>query len=1057
MKSLYNDKQREDGKKERELAPKDAKYYNTTCSCKDPIDCLEHMFCTMTQERRVVLEGQCPARRPVFLRTHGIIEGEINILENDKITKDYRQGIFEKPSKHPVYVRYSSDLADGRPDWKSTIGIGIKIFNVDSTEPEEKGKKTVKSDTADLLLQNVPNFFVDTARDMCNFTKASFEGWGDEWIQDNAPNTNQLLDDMAKPIRSVFDTSLWSVVPFKLGNGYCKYILRPGTSTFYEEPDINDPDFLAKDLAGRMASGSATLDIYIQKRPTPSDGYSQTYIDEHFPLDMATVVWDEKEAVPVKVATIKMKKQIITKDEQKIYGDWLAFNIGRVPKENKPAKESSVAEARVRVYQTSANYRRKMNDQPVEEPTAPGKPEIKNPKCPFSGIKPQLPPQEQSKPLTKEQIDSITHVRIHPGIGIARVGNSAREHYIGPEVSNPEPTPFGATRDKGGAIKRQAARFRVYGYDKNGNVVAEVQQSDNTKVEWAVHVANKKSAWYEFNAAMDIPATVNLTVPLRNPDVKGSARSALAIDPGEKKIMGLSMNDSSYNLTGDFQGTSVMLGQLRTDSVGRLLFMPGFGVSASPANKPVFSPDNPSSFNNPAGWYDDIADGPVRAKVTIGDKDFDADPAWVASAPPNYAPDIIGWRTMDDLMQNVYMSSGMIPLPKRVSFKSHVLPILTRLSELQWVNKGFLSMFGAGAPMNFTDEELLKKLAIAPVSMSYPDPNGELRRTIYNSFRSLNTKSVEEAAWPWIYGDAFGYTNPDPTVAPSASTYLQLPALYDYILAAWVKGDFVSDYNPETPKHQIFKEVNLQDQPNTLDQANMHFCIADAFHPGAELTWPMRNASMYRAPYRIRMRAAGKDDPTYGASLTTEQVIAMNGPLYDQGPGDLTRWMAVPWQGDTAFCRSGYDMEYDPYLPTFWPARVPNQVLTRIDYRTLMDKNKEYEERIAAFQNRPSWLRQLPGANPVSEQMMYMIQHFGEMGIVEAMPSPNKEKGFEWLPETLYVENLTQVKGAELDEAHKLFMENYGNLNDTDRALTEAGWFSEEKRNEFATIKRRGN
>ncbi len=197
MKSLYDDTSREDGKKGRDLAPKNEKYYNTTCSCDDPVACLEHMFCTMTQERRVVMEGQCPARRPVFLRTHGILKGEIRILDDATIPEDYKHGLFKSPSKHPVYVRYSSDLADGRPDWKSTIGIGIKIFDVDSTAPNVKAKNNKKEDTADLLLQNVPNFFVDTAKDMCNFTKASFEGWGDEWIQENAPNTNALLDALA--------------------------------------------------------------------------------------------------------------------------------------------------------------------------------------------------------------------------------------------------------------------------------------------------------------------------------------------------------------------------------------------------------------------------------------------------------------------------------------------------------------------------------------------------------------------------------------------------------------------------------------------------------------------------------------------------------------------------------------------------------------------------------------------------------------------------------------------------------------------------------------------
>ena len=31
----------------------------------------------------------------------------------------------------------------------------------------------------------------------------------------------------------------------------------------------------------------------------------------------------------------------------------------------------------------------------------------------------------------------------------------------------------------------------------------------------------------------------------------------------------------------------------------------------------------------------------------------------------------------------------------------------------------------------------------------------------------------------------------------------------------------------------------------------------------------------------------------------------VGGPLYFQAPGDLSRWMAVPWQTDTSSCRSG--------------------------------------------------------------------------------------------------------------------------------------------------------
>ena len=97
----------------------------------------------------------------------------------------------------------------------------------------------------------------------------------------------------------------------------------------------------------------------------------------------------------------------------------------------------------------------------------------------------------------------------------------------------------------------------------------------------------------------------------------------------------------------------------------------------------------------------------------------------------------------------------------------------------------------------------------------------------------------------------------------------------------------------------------------------------------------------------------------------------------------------------------------------------------------------------------------MPAAqNPAPEQMMYMVEHFGEMGVIEAVDRPSD---IPWLPELIYVENLTPVKRKELKEAHELFQENYAKMSVSDRALREAGWFSEEQRNEFDTIKRRGN
>lgn len=93
------------------------------------------------------------------------------------------------------------------------------------------------------------------------------------------------------------------------------------------------------------------------------------------------------------------------------------------------------------------------------------------------------------------------------------------------------------------------------------------------------------------------------------------------IDPGPKSIRGKSVQGPGYEFRARFRvaGTSadVYLGELRTDDAGRLLFLGGRGVSASPTGSPIFNETDPNGFINPDGWYDDTSDGPVTAAVTI--------------------------------------------------------------------------------------------------------------------------------------------------------------------------------------------------------------------------------------------------------------------------------------------------------------------------------------------------------------------------------------------------------------------------------------------------------
>ena len=631
---------------------------------------------------------------------------------------------------------------------------------------------------------------------------------------------------------------------------------------------------------------------------------------------------------------------------------------------------------------------------------------------------------------------TIVRAAIHPAIGIARIGDSKSEFFLGPELVDPPPEKPDFYRDSAGALKRQAARFRIYGYNAQGQVVRELT-ADNASIQWTVHLANRKAQWYQFQAALDIPEAVAMTVPRRNAKIVD--RGTLAIDPGPRSISGKSVSgDAGHQFdTGTFKGIVVPLGEIRTDDAGRLIVLGGTGKSASPSGAPVFNPADGNSFNNADDWYDDTSDGPVTATATVNSQPIPVDAAWVVVTPPNYAPHIVSWRTLYDLLVDVFVQAGSMAVPQKISFANDILPILRRLSNLQWVNKGFATMYGKGCPMDFDNLDFIGKLAQKPDPITKADPYVELRQVICNTFRppqpTVDEPVVWPHVWPWIYGDAFGSFS-----SSGPGNLLTMTALQATLLKRWVEGDFDDDWPQAAPLAASFDKLPLGDQPAMLDKSALHFCLADTFHPGCEMTWPMRHASMFSSPFRIRQRPDGQPEPDYGAMLDQQIVLQVDGPLYAQGPGDITRWMALPWQGDTAFCRSGYDPQYDPYVPTFWAARVPNQVLTEEDYETVINAALPRQTRIAAFNHRPGWLRAVDGP-VVADVMMRMIAEFGAMGIVEARPGVKNDPDF---PETMFVETLgaSHLKAAAMQVSRFLAAPS--------RPLTRierAGWSSEEQ------------
>jgi hypothetical protein len=893
---------------------------------------IEEMFVDLIQRERIA-RGQKPALRTVFLKQHGVAYGWFRPVKD--LPSEDKIGTFAHGDL-PCWVRFSSDTQPTSPDLHSTLGVGIKLFGMPG--PNLMGD----SDTADFIMQNIDVFFVDNAAEFCEFTTAGvIDGDYPAYLRRH-PKVARILDEMEKPEASCLTADYWAILPFKFGTDkhgkprYVKYRLEPiapGDGGQEAGEPFDDANYLGLDLSSRLLRGEATFRFMIQERIG----------DE--PLDQASVRWKG----PWRhVADLMLPSQDIAQRGQADYGENLAFNIWRTPAEQEP--QGSIAAARRVAYQGSADQRRLANGVTLTEPENP---------APATGSEPSEYPEDAAS-------DCIVKAAIYPPIGVTRVGNSPDEFYIGPEVPYPLPLEPGAYRDSKGRLKREAARFRVYGLNALGVPVKELT-ADDAEIKWKVELGNQKSSWYEFQLALDIPEAKDAPPSLlRNATV--SDRDSLRIMPGERRIKGKDKTGERYAFNGgSFVGKEVYLGELRTDEAGRLIVLGGHGVSAS------FDGGKAVTFANNDGWHDDTSDGPVKAKVTYQGVELRVEPAWVVCAPPNYGPQQKSPRTMWDLMRDVAVTAGTLARPLRPSFEKDIRPIFERMTDLQWVNQGFAGGFGHNSPFNFTTEEWLTRL-------NDPTPaNFEMRRVLKNNFRHFDVDAWSPVPWPWVYGDAMS--------VPAAHTPRQHAALSDlqlWMLDQWAMGNFEADYDPKAEPPRKIEDVPIKDQPDTLTQAAMEFCLADAFHPGCEMTWPMRSSTMYMAPFRLKHRKRNNPEVPLGAQLNSDNLTLPDGPLAGgQAPGSITRWMAIPWQTDTSSCRAGYDPSYDPYLPTFWPARVPNQVMSETEYQIVMNTDLPRSQRLQAFANRANWLEPLDLDKSYTHQINHMIHHFGEMGVVE--------------------------------------------------------------------------
>ena len=395
---------------------------------------------------------------------------------------------------------------------------------------------------------------------------------------------------------------------------------------------------------------------------------------------------------------------------------------------------------------------------------------------------------------------------IHPSIGISRVGTS-EDFFIGPEPGEPPPAKY---RDERGKLLRQAARFRVFECerDDSGGLVRADDVTGSAKVEWTVHVANRKAE----GPKSPPPLTPRRRTERRNND--HADRDALVIDPGPRTVR--SPGVSAAFDTGRFLGRTVALGGVQVDRDGRLVVLPGSGRSEGPPGD--------LHFANNDGWFDDVSDGPVTASVRVGRRRaVEAVPAWVIAAPPDFAPQITNFVTMYDVGFQVAVERGWRGVPEKPSFTRDILPILSRAVGYAWVMQAARGAHGPGGPQHFLDPARLARLAD-------PTRPKAARRAIVDELRDPADPEPAEGTMPRLHDE----TNTRLGMPPTAAQY--------QVLQAWAEGAFVNDLGQPAPPEPA---------PDALDRAALEACAGGPFFPGIEAGRIITEAHRYASPFRL--------------------------------------------------------------------------------------------------------------------------------------------------------------------------------------------------------------
>jgi hypothetical protein len=292
-------------------------------------------------------------------KTQGIVRGEF--IVHDNLPEKLRHGIYAQPHTYRAWVRFSGPGPYITPDIDDVgfMSISIKLMGVPGPKLMDEEKFTL-----DMFGVSTPTFVTPDTKANAQLQIESLKNAQMFYFLNfHRPHILDMIMQSlwVKTQSSPFEAPYFSCVPYLLGEGQAmQYSVWPKSKKRTPIPrlPLRPPDdYLRNAMVAALAQGEVEFDIRLQLQT-----------DSHLmPIENNAVLWPEKLAPRVSVATLRLPRQQFDSPAQMEFAKRLSYNPWHCIAEHRPLGNQS--RARRRMYAELSKLRHTMNAVPHYEPT----------------------------------------------------------------------------------------------------------------------------------------------------------------------------------------------------------------------------------------------------------------------------------------------------------------------------------------------------------------------------------------------------------------------------------------------------------------------------------------------------------------------------------------------------------------------------------------------------------------------------------------------------------------------------------------------------------------